>query len=91
MVNVNVSEYKLFPAKISNVHYRHKTWEKEPNGPSALPPLKSQRQLYMQGVYDNNIIPGKVISANSVLLLSFSVKMRNLVPRVVVRTFFGRL
>ena len=61
------TEYQLFPAKIWNVHYRHKTWEKEHNGPSALPPFKSQRQLYMQGVYDNNIIPRKVISANCVL------------------------
>ena len=60
------TEYQLFPAKISNVHYRHKTWEKEPNGPSALPPFKSQRQLYILGVYDNNIIPGKVTSANCV-------------------------
>ena len=38
-----LNKYHFFPATISNVHHRHKTLEKEPNGPLALPPFKFQR------------------------------------------------
>ena len=50
---------------MSNVHYRHKTRWKDPNGPLALPPFKSQNS-YKCKVY-MIIIPGKVVSANCVL------------------------
>ena len=48
-----LNKYQFFPATISNVHHGHKTLEKEPNGPLALPPSKFQRQLHTQGVYDD--------------------------------------
>ena len=38
-----LNKYHFFPATISNVHHRHKTLEKESNGPLALPPFKFQR------------------------------------------------
>ena len=38
-----LNKYHFFPATISNVHHRHKTLEKEANGPLELPPFKFQR------------------------------------------------